>query len=128
MSIAARFAARSTIVRSVALQTAVRRTLPVSATFARSYVTPSQVNQKDVIQELYLKELKAYKPSADSQESPEGQVKDLHLPPEPQVPELNEDVTADVQAYAAEQPAATTEEILLEEEVEIEEEEEIHGH
>ncbi|KAI8333637.1 ATP synthase complex subunit H-domain-containing protein [Chlamydoabsidia padenii] len=59
------------------------------------------IQQKDVISDLYIKELKAYKPTASASVD-ESQVKDLKLPPAPQVPQVDEDLSAQLAAYDAE--------------------------
>ncbi|SAL99658.1 hypothetical protein [Absidia glauca] len=61
----------------------------------------STIQQKDVVSDLYIKELKAYKPTA-SASADESQVKDLKLPAAPQVPQVDEDLSAQLAAYDAE--------------------------
>ncbi|GAB5592215.1 ATP synthase F0 subcomplex subunit H atp14 [Umbelopsis nana] len=74
----------------------MRPALPVMA--VRNFITPSMPVQKDVIQELYLKELKNYKPAPITKGAEEGQVKDLKLPPTPAVPVV-EDLSAELASY-----------------------------
>ncbi|KAH8915052.1 hypothetical protein BT69DRAFT_1357057 [Atractiella rhizophila] len=46
------------------------------------------VRGKDFVQELYLKELKAYKPAVVAKDAHVGQVKQLHIPSAPPKPEI----------------------------------------
>ncbi|SAM04559.1 hypothetical protein [Absidia glauca] len=64
------------------------------------------IQQKDVVSDLYIKELKAYKPTA-SASADESQVKDLKLPAAPEVPKVDEDLSAQLAAYDAEPEEAT---------------------
>ncbi|ORX49508.1 hypothetical protein DM01DRAFT_1409477 [Hesseltinella vesiculosa] len=79
----ARIATRSTAIKA--------RSMAV-----RSFSVAS-VQQKDVVQELYLKELKGYKPTATKVD--ESQVKDLKLPAAPAVPEVDADLAQQLAAY-----------------------------
>ncbi|KAI8886302.1 hypothetical protein K501DRAFT_213929 [Backusella circina FSU 941] len=85
--------------RSVAFKPAV------PALAARSF-SGAAVMQKDVVQDLFLKELKAYKP-APAAASEEGQVKDLKLPAAPAVPQVDADLAEQLAAYDAEPKEAT---------------------
>ncbi|CAO3596730.1 unnamed protein product [Absidia cylindrospora] len=62
--------------------------------------TVSAIQQKDVLSELYIKELKAYKPAATGVD--ESQVKDLKLPAAPEAPQVDQDLAAQLSAYDAE--------------------------
>ncbi|KAI8092921.1 ATP synthase complex subunit H-domain-containing protein [Halteromyces radiatus] len=64
------------------------------------------IQQKDVISDLYIKELKAYKP-APASKADEAQVKDLKLPPAPAAPQVDEDLAAQLAAYDAEPEEAS---------------------
>ncbi|ORY06103.1 hypothetical protein K493DRAFT_252230 [Basidiobolus meristosporus CBS 931.73] len=87
-----------------ALATASLRTPLATATFARGFSSQA-VQMKDVVQELYLKNLKSYKPSPQAAGSEAGQVKDLKLPAAPEVPKINEDIAAELAAYDSEVPS-----------------------
>ncbi|KAF7729360.1 hypothetical protein EC973_004616 [Apophysomyces ossiformis] len=81
-------------VRSIAFK-APRVAVPMMA--ARSF-SGSVVSQKDVVQDLFLKELKGYKP-APAAKVEEGQVKELKLPAAPAVPKVDEDLSEQLAAY-----------------------------
>ncbi|KAG2182984.1 hypothetical protein INT44_005965 [Umbelopsis vinacea] len=80
----------------------MRPAVPVMA--VRTFITPSMPVQKGmltklyVIQDLYLKELKNYKPAPVAKGSEEGQVKDLKLPAAPVAPAV-EDLTEALANY-----------------------------
>ncbi|KAG1457953.1 hypothetical protein G6F56_006500 [Rhizopus delemar] len=67
---------------------------------ARSF-SAAAVMKKDVLQELFLKELKAYKPQPIAS-SEESAAKDLKLPAAPAVPEIDADIKEQLAAYDAE--------------------------
>ncbi|KAK9765166.1 hypothetical protein K7432_006722 [Basidiobolus ranarum] len=87
-----------------ALATASLRTPLASATVVRSFSSQA-VQMKDVVQEIYLKSLKGYKPSTQAAGAEVGQVKDLKLPAAPEVPKINEDISAELAAYDSGVPA-----------------------
>ncbi|KAG9290951.1 hypothetical protein G9A89_011101 [Geosiphon pyriformis] len=70
------------------------RTLPKTS---RSLITTGPV-AKDLIQGLYLKEIKAYNPPPLKQNATE-EVKQLSVPPLPQPPTFDEDISADLASY-----------------------------
>ncbi|OBZ74929.1 hypothetical protein A0H81_05188 [Grifola frondosa] len=77
----------------------------------------SAVARKDFVQELYIKELKAYKPPAPVKDAHVGIVKSYSLPPVPQVPTLPADLASELSAYDAAEPtfaAAPQDETLAE--------------
>ncbi|KAI7893653.1 ATP synthase complex subunit H-domain-containing protein [Mucor mucedo] len=84
-------------IRSVAFKSA-RAAVPTMA--ARSFAGAA-VMQKDVIQDLFIKELKAYKPQPVSA-SDESSAKELKLPAAPAVPQVDADLTQQLAAYDAE--------------------------
>ncbi|KFY07521.1 hypothetical protein V492_07064, partial [Pseudogymnoascus sp. VKM F-4246] len=53
----------------------------------RTIITPTAVRQADLVQELYLKELKAYKPPQTKASDAEGQVLKFNPPKTPTSPE-----------------------------------------
>ncbi|KAG2231025.1 ATP synthase complex subunit H-domain-containing protein [Thamnidium elegans] len=84
-------------IRSVAFKSA-RAAVPAMAT--RSFAGAA-VMQKDVIQDLFIKELKAYKPQATSA-ADDSVAKDLKLPAAPAVPQVDADLSQQLAAYDAE--------------------------
>ncbi|KAG5643185.1 hypothetical protein DXG03_001389 [Asterophora parasitica] len=76
------------------------------------------VSRKDLVQEIYLREIKAYKPAAVAKDAHVGVVKSYALPPTPKTPALPTDLASELAAYDAAEPtkaqvveaAATTEE------------------
>ncbi|KAL2271259.1 hypothetical protein VTJ83DRAFT_630 [Remersonia thermophila] len=61
---------------------AARRAVPV-----RTFMAPTVSRRADFVQELYLKELKAYKPAAIKESDAVGQVAVFNLPKAPKSPE-----------------------------------------
>ncbi|KAG0748707.1 hypothetical protein G6F57_004117 [Rhizopus arrhizus] len=84
-------------IRSIATKPA-RVAVPAMA--ARGF-SAAAVMKKDVLQDLFLKELKAYKPQPVAA-SEESAAKDLKLPPAPAVPEIEGDISQQLAAYDAE--------------------------
>ncbi|KAI9323851.1 ATP synthase complex subunit H-domain-containing protein [Dichotomocladium elegans] len=60
-------------------------------------IASTSIVQKDVVQELYLKELKGYKPAPVKAD--ESQVKDLKLPAAPAAPTVDADLAEQLAAY-----------------------------
>ncbi|KAI9272571.1 ATP synthase complex subunit H-domain-containing protein [Sporodiniella umbellata] len=67
---------------------------------ARSF-SAAAVMKKDVLQDLFLKELKAYKPQPVAA-TEEGAAKEFKMPAAPAVPEIDADVSQQLAAYDAE--------------------------
>ncbi|KAL8414044.1 hypothetical protein RB594_005323 [Gaeumannomyces avenae] len=103
---------------------------------ARTFIAPTVSRRADFVQELYLKELKAYKPVPVKESDAQGQVATFSVPKAPQSPE-EADLAASLKEYesmavevegqdagadASKAPAAV-EDWLVEEE----EEEDSHG-
>ncbi|THG98229.1 hypothetical protein EW026_g3920 [Hermanssonia centrifuga] len=65
----------------------------------------SSVARKDLVQDLYIKELKAYKPTPVAKDAHVGAVKAYALPPKPQVPSLPADLASELAAYDASEPS-----------------------
>jgi len=63
------------------------------------------VSRKDLVQDLYLKELKAYKPVPPAKDAHVGAVKTYSLPPAPKAPSLPSDLASELAAYDAAQPS-----------------------
>ncbi|KAL6308761.1 ATP synthase complex subunit H-domain-containing protein, partial [Sparassis latifolia] len=66
----------------------------------------SAIARKDLVQELYLKELKAYKPAPAAKDAHLGAVKAYSLPPVPKPPTLPADLAAELSAYDAVEPVS----------------------
>ncbi|CAG8504472.1 2734_t:CDS:2 [Diversispora eburnea] len=56
---------------------------------------------KDIVRELYVKEIKGYKPSPEKPGAELGMVKELRLPTPFQPPNLDEDISAELAEYEA---------------------------
>ncbi|KAH7922512.1 hypothetical protein BV22DRAFT_1017142, partial [Leucogyrophana mollusca] len=70
---------------------------------ARTFST-SSVARKDLVQELYVKELKAYKAPPPAKDAHVGAVKAYSLPPAPKAPALPADLASELSAYDAAEP------------------------
>ncbi|WPG99459.1 Hypothetical protein R9X50_00227300 [Acrodontium crateriforme] len=88
-------ASRQSLVRATRQQ--------VSLTARRTFITPSAVRQADLVQDMYLKELKAYKAPAVKPSDAEGHVQKFTMPTPPKSPE-EADIANDLQAYEAQVP------------------------
>ncbi|KIM41951.1 hypothetical protein M413DRAFT_71087 [Hebeloma cylindrosporum] len=64
----------------------------------------SAVSRKDLVQDLYLREVKAYKPTPLGKDAHVGAVKKFSLPPSPKSPALPTDLAAELEAYDAAEP------------------------
>ncbi|KAH0542693.1 hypothetical protein FGG08_002926 [Glutinoglossum americanum] len=97
----------------------------------RTFITPTAIRQVDLVQDLYIKELKAYKPTPIKASDAEGSVQKWSAPPPPKSPEEG-DLANGLKAYEEQQvevegqvipgEVSATEEDWFEEE-----EEEEHG-
>ncbi|KUJ08023.1 uncharacterized protein LY89DRAFT_691329 [Mollisia scopiformis] len=85
-------ASRSSIAR-VARQQA-------SVVSRRTFITPTAVRQADLVQDLYLKELKNYKAPAVKANDSEGHVQKFSAPKPPKSPE-EADIANELKAYEA---------------------------
>ncbi|KAL7278481.1 hypothetical protein ACG7TL_007480 [Trametes sanguinea] len=89
---------------------AVARAASRSCAFSTSAVarkerkTPDVVHNADLVQELYLRELKSYKPPPQAQDAHVGVVKNFQQPPAPQPPTLPADLASELSAYDAAEP------------------------
>ncbi|KAF8335859.1 ATP synthase complex subunit H-domain-containing protein [Cantharellus anzutake] len=61
--------------------------------------------RKDFVQDLYLRELKAYKPPPAVKDAHVGNVKEIKIPLAPTPPSLPSDLSAELSAYDKSQPA-----------------------
>ncbi|TDL27020.1 hypothetical protein BD410DRAFT_741411 [Rickenella mellea] len=73
-------------------------------TVARSFST-SPVTQKDLVQELYLNELKAYKAPPPAKDAHVGAVKNINIPHPPEAPAPPTNLAAELSAYDATEPS-----------------------
>jgi len=105
-------------------------------TFCLSRSTPIVRNftvsgsTKDIIRNLYIRELKSYKPTQAVTASEVGQVKELSLPATPELPKIDEDISSELAAYEVED-LPLPEKILETESLEkrlFAEEEAVHAH
>ncbi|KAJ7682847.1 ATP synthase complex subunit H-domain-containing protein [Mycena rosella] len=76
------------------------RTVSCSRTFSSSAAA-----RKDIVQDLYLKEIKAYKAPPTAKDAHVGVVKSYALPPAPKAPALPTDLATELSAYDASEPA-----------------------
>ncbi|KAK4967608.1 ATP synthase F0 subcomplex subunit H atp14 [Elasticomyces elasticus] len=67
-------------------------------TFRRTLITPTAVRQADLVQDMYLRELKSYKPPPVKASDAEGHVQKFNPPKPPPSPEES-DIAKDLQAY-----------------------------
>ncbi|GAB7351421.1 hypothetical protein MBLNU459_g2088t1 [Dothideomycetes sp. NU459] len=87
-------ASRQSLVRVARQQSAM--------TFRRTFITPTAVRQADLVQDLYLRELKAYKVPAVKANDSEGHVQLFSIPKPPPSPEES-DIAKDLSAYESQQ-------------------------
>ncbi|KAF8477531.1 ATP synthase complex subunit H-domain-containing protein [Kalaharituber pfeilii] len=87
------------------------RCLRQPATLRRTFIVPTAVCQSEMVQEIYLRELRAYKPAPLKASDAEGQVKAWRspTPPTPPTETLVNDLTAyEAQAVEVEGQAETS--------------------
>ncbi|KAF5361490.1 hypothetical protein D9758_006205 [Tetrapyrgos nigripes] len=75
-----------------------------NATRAR-FFSASAASRKDLVQDLYLKELKGFKPAPVAKDAHVGVVKNFSGPSVPKPPTLPSDLAAELSAYDASEPA-----------------------
>ncbi|CZR61978.1 related to F1F0-ATPase complex, subunit h [Phialocephala subalpina] len=83
-----------------ASRSSIARVLRQQATVVsrRTFITPTAVRQADLVQELYVKELKAYKIPAVKASDSEGHVQKWNAPKPPKSPE-EADIANELKAY-----------------------------
>ncbi|CAD6583825.1 MAG: hypothetical protein CYPHOPRED_002503 [Cyphobasidiales sp. Tagirdzhanova-0007] len=71
---------------------------------ARRSIATSAISRKDYVQDLYLRELKGYKPKEVAANSHVGQVKEFHSPTAPTAPSVpsSADLAKELDAYERE--------------------------
>ncbi|KAJ7468691.1 ATP synthase complex subunit H-domain-containing protein [Mycena latifolia] len=79
------------------------RTVSCARTFSSSAAA-----RKDIVQDLYLKEIKAYKAPPTAKDAHVGVVKAYTMPPVPKAPALPTDLASELSAYDASEPATAT--------------------
>ncbi|KAG0334514.1 hypothetical protein BG004_000372 [Podila humilis] len=117
----------ASILRLVAPARAIVARPAVSFMAVRSFTAPSAPMMKDLLKELYIKELQNYKPAPETKGVDASQVKEFKTPAAPKAPVV--DAAADLSAWEAanaEVAAAVSEEADVEDEEEEEEEVEEH--
>jgi len=65
----------------------------------------TSASRKDFVQELYVRELKAYKAPAIAKDAHVGNVKEINVPKAPEPPKMPSDLTSELSAYEATHPA-----------------------
>ncbi|KIN01826.1 hypothetical protein OIDMADRAFT_121836, partial [Oidiodendron maius Zn] len=66
----------------------------------RSFITPTAIRQADLVQDMYLKELKSYKPATVKPSDADGHVQKWAAPTPPKSPEEG-DIASELKAYEA---------------------------
>ncbi|OHW92335.1 ATP synthase complex subunit h [Colletotrichum incanum] len=84
--------------RATRAASAVSRLARPSAVQMRGFIAPTVSRRADFVQELYLKELKAYKPTPVKDSDAQGQVQTFSLPQTPKSPEET-DLAASLKEY-----------------------------
>jgi len=81
----------------------LRQVATAARSVSRSF-SVTAVSRKDMVQDMYLKELRAYKPAPLPKDAHVGNVKQYTMPPTPKVPTLPSDLASDLSAYDAAEP------------------------
>ncbi|KAJ0140946.1 hypothetical protein CTA2_1608 [Colletotrichum tanaceti] len=84
--------------RATRAASAVSRLARPSAVQMRGFIAPTVSRRADFVQELYLKELKAYKPTPIKDSDAQGQVQTFSIPQAPKSPE-EADLAASLKEY-----------------------------
>ncbi|QRW00841.1 ATP synthase complex subunit h domain-containing protein [Ceratobasidium sp. AG-Ba] len=66
----------------------------------------STIARKDLVQDLYVRELKAYKAPAKAKDAHVGAVKSFQAPSPPKAPAAPTDLASELAAYEASEPSA----------------------
>ncbi|KAI0371012.1 hypothetical protein BV20DRAFT_966124 [Pilatotrama ljubarskyi] len=87
----------------------LRQASSVARTATRSCAfSTSAAARKDLVQEIYLQQLRSYKPPAPPKDAHVGVVKPYSIPPAPQAPALPADLASELSAYDAAEPTLAT--------------------
>ncbi|KAJ7737869.1 ATP synthase complex subunit H-domain-containing protein [Mycena maculata] len=91
------------------MSTILRRAVGATrtASCARTF-TSSAAARKDIVQDLYLKEIKAYKAPPAAKDAHVGVVKAYTMPPTPKVPALPTDLASELSAYDSSEPVTAS--------------------
>ncbi|KAK1600525.1 ATP synthase complex subunit H [Colletotrichum navitas] len=84
--------------RATRVASAVSRLARPSAVQMRGFIAPTVSRRADFVQELYLKELKSYKPTPIKDSDAQGQVQTFSIPQTPKSPEET-DLAASLKEY-----------------------------
>ncbi|GLB44583.1 putative ATP synthase complex subunit h [Lyophyllum shimeji] len=82
----------------------LRQATTVARTASVRAFSSTSVARRDIVQELYLRELKSYKPPAVPKDAHVGVVKQYTLPPAPQPPMVPTDLASELATYEAQEP------------------------
>ncbi|KAL0061580.1 hypothetical protein AAF712_011607 [Marasmius tenuissimus] len=69
------------------------------------FFSSSAAARKDLVQDLYLREIKAYKPAPVAKDAHVGLVKQYSAPAAPKAPSLSADLSSDLSTYKTSEPA-----------------------
>ncbi|KAI0945951.1 hypothetical protein AcV7_010056 [Taiwanofungus camphoratus] len=90
--------------------TILRQASSAARGFSRSCAfSTSAIPRKDFVQDLYIKELKAYKAPPSAKDAHVGAVKAYSIPPAPQPPTIPADLASELSAYDAVEPVSASE-------------------
>ncbi|EKM76201.1 hypothetical protein AGABI1DRAFT_102489 [Agaricus bisporus var. burnettii JB137-S8] len=91
------------------MSTILRQTAAIArhASRIRSF-SSTTVARKDLVQDIYLREIKAYKPNPTPKDAHVGVVKQFSLPPSPQAPAVPADLASELSAYDAVEPTTAS--------------------
>ncbi|KAF8229390.1 hypothetical protein L208DRAFT_1286750, partial [Tricholoma matsutake] len=64
----------------------------------------TNISRKDLVQDIYLREIKAYKPAQVAKDAHVGVVKTYNQPSSPVVPSIPSDLAAELAAYDTAEP------------------------
>ncbi|KAJ7074455.1 ATP synthase complex subunit H-domain-containing protein [Mycena amicta] len=70
-------------------------------------LSSSAVARKDIVQDLYLKEIKSYKAPVLAKDAHVGVVKAYTMPPTPKAPALPSDLASELSAYDTSEPVTS---------------------
>jgi len=87
------------------MSTFLRQATIVARNASRTRVFSStNVSRKDLVQDIYLREIKAYKPAPVAKDAHVGVVRTYAQPPSPVAPSIPSDLAAELSAYDAAEP------------------------
>ncbi|KAK1926466.1 ATP synthase complex subunit H-domain-containing protein [Papiliotrema laurentii] len=75
----------------------------VAPSFSRSF-SVSAVSKKDLVQDLYLNQLRNYKPAPQAKDAHVGVVRNYNAPTPPQAPALPSDLHGELAKFDAQEP------------------------